>query len=58
MKDLDLYESANIIKYKWQKGVYHLSYMAQLVRHNVLTKEQFHSITGYNYDGISKGTST
>ena len=45
-------ESFDIIKYKWQSGVYGLKEMIDLVNTNTITQEQFSIITGYDYYGI------
>ena len=38
-----------IVKYKWENGIYNLKDMVNLVLKNVITKEQFFSITRYNF---------
>lgn len=38
-----------IIKYKWESGIYNLKDMVDLVLKNVITKEQFFSITRHNF---------
>ena len=40
----------NLIRYKWETGVYGLKEMNQLVEQNVITKEQFFDITRYHYN--------
>ena len=47
-------ESQEIIDYKWQNAVYSLDYMINLVKENILTKEEFFEITRFNYDGLLK----
>lgn len=41
-----------IIKYKWENGSYSLEDMINLVLKNVITEEQFFSITRYNFNGV------
>ena len=38
-----------MVKYKWETGIYNLKDMVNLVLKNVITKEQFFSITRYNF---------
>lgn len=42
-------ESYTLIKYKWDRGVYDLEKMKQLVQKNEITKEEFFEITRYTY---------
>ena len=39
------------IKYFYEMGVYTVENVIQYVKENIITKEQFHFITSYNYDG-------
>lgn len=50
-------ENLNIIKYKYDYGVYTLVELIELVKNDKMTKEEFRWITSYNYDGIIKGRS-
>lgn len=47
-------ENQNLIKYKWESGIYNIKDMINLVKDNVLTKEKFFEITRFSYDGIIK----
>lgn len=47
-------ESYHLIKFKYNKGVYSLEEMCKFVENNLITEEDFHSITGYNYKGIKE----
>ncbi len=47
-------QSVELIKYKWEHGVYKLSYMVSLVYSNVISRDQFFNITGYSFDGVIK----
>lgn len=44
--------SYDLIKYYFEVGVYDLTDMVKCVEKNYITKEQFHSITGYDYNGL------
>lgn len=44
----------NLIKYKWEHGVYKIKDMIQLVNNGTLSKQQFFEITRYDYYGIRK----
>ena len=46
MQDIEL------IRYKWQQGVYDVEDMIDLVCKKIITKDQFFNITRYNFDGI------
>ena len=48
------HESYNLIKYKYEIGVYSLKKMIEFVDAGVITPEQFHYITSYSYEGIKK----
>ncbi|MBP3801368.1 MAG: XkdX family protein [Clostridia bacterium] len=39
------------MKYLYETGVYTIKDVIQYVNENIITKEQFHFITSYNYDG-------
>lgn len=43
-----------LIEYKWEHGVYNLKDMVNLVLKNVITKEQFFSITRYNFQSAKE----
>lgn len=45
-------ESINVIKYKWQNGVYDLKDMIILVKKNMLNEQQFFNITRYKYQSV------
>ena len=47
-------ENYNLIKYKFEMGVYSLEQMCEFVEQNLITEEDFHYITSYNYQGIKK----
>lgn len=47
-------ESYYLIKYKFEMGVYSLEQMCEFVEQNLITEEDFHYITSYNYQGIKK----
>ncbi len=47
-------ENVHLIRYKYEVGVYTLKYVFILVETNQITKEEFHMITGFDYDGIKK----
>lgn len=47
-------ESEHIIKFKYESGVYSLKYVFILVELGVITKDQFHYITTYDYDGVKE----
>ena len=44
----------NLIKYKWENGVYKIEDMIQFVKIGILNKQQFFEITRYDYYGIKK----
>jgi len=50
MKQEDFY----VIKYKYDSRVYSLKYIFDLTTNRQLTKEEFHLITTYNYEGIKE----
>lgn len=45
-------ESYDLIKYKFEMGVYSLEQMYEFVKQNLITEYDFHNITSYNYQGI------
>ena len=47
-------ESFNLIKYKYEAGIYTLRRMVELVDLGWITAEQFHYITSYSYEGVKK----
>ena len=47
-------ESYNLIRYKYEIGVYSLQKMVELVELGWITKEQFHQVTSYSYEGIKE----
>ena len=47
-------ESYNLIRYKYEIGVYSLLKMLELVEIGWITKEQFHQITSYSYEGVKE----
>lgn len=44
----------NLIKYKWQHGIYKIEEMLQFVKTNQITIEEFEDITSLSYKGIKK----
>lgn len=53
-KESEHMESLELIKVKWDFGVYDLDYMMQLVQKKEISKQDFHQITRYNYNGCLK----
>lgn len=47
--------SYNQIKYLYETGCYSAEDVAAYVQMGMLTNDEFHSITGYSYEGIKKG---
>jgi hypothetical protein len=47
-------ESYDLIKYKYEIGVYSLDYLCRLVDTNKISKQEFHMITSYNYTGVKQ----
>ena len=47
-------EDFDLIKYKYEMGVYSLDYMIELVEKDKINTDQFHYITSYSYEGIKK----
>ena len=50
---VDREESEQIIKFKYESGVYSLKYVFILAEMNLITKDQFRYITGYDYEGLN-----
>ena len=50
----DIKENEHIIKFKYDSGIYSLKYVFILVELGTITKEQFHYITTYDYDGVKE----
>lgn len=46
--------SYDLIKYFYEMGVYSVQEMIKYVEDKTITEEEFHIITGYNYQGIKK----
>ena len=47
-------ESLDLVKFKWDAGVYDLSDMCILVDNHIITEEDFHTITRYNYYAVKE----
>lgn len=47
-------ESYDLIKYKFEMGVYSLEQMCEFVEKEWITEHDFHFITTYNYKAIKK----
>lgn len=47
-------ESYYIIKYKYDMGVYTLKQILDFVEEGLLSENDFHIITSYDYQGIKK----
>lgn len=47
-------ESYNLIKYKFEMGVYPIDKMIELVKDNQIIEDEFKFITSYNYKGIKE----
>lgn len=47
-------EQVDVIRWKYDHGIYTLRDVFDLVSFLVITKEQFHSITSFSYDGLKK----
>lgn len=47
-------EKLYLLKSMWEDGVYSLHQIFDMVKENRITKEEFHDITRYNYQGIKK----
>lgn len=44
----------NLIRYKWESGVYELKKMIELVKEGKITQQQFFDITRCNYRGVTQ----
>jgi hypothetical protein len=47
-------EDILLIKYKFESGVYSLRLIFQMVEDDMLTPEEFHFITSFDYYGIKE----
>lgn len=47
-------ESVALIQHKFENGVYSLRQMVEFVEKKWITKDDFHWITSYNYEGVKK----
>ena len=47
-------EEKNLIKYKWDTGVYDLKRMVRLVLNNKISEKQFFNITRYNFKSVKE----
>lgn len=47
-------EKISLLKIMWDYGVYSLQELFDMAKKEKITKEEFHNITGYNYEGIKK----
>lgn len=47
-------DNLELIRFKYEAGVYDLNMMCQLVEDHNITKEEFHDITTYNYEGVKE----
>jgi hypothetical protein len=47
-------ESYDLIKYKFEMGVYSLKEMCNFVKEHKITEQDFHYITSYDYKGIKE----
>lgn len=45
-------EDYDLIVCRWECGAYSLQKMVELVRVGAITKDEFHDITSFNYDGV------
>jgi len=45
-------EKIEVVYYKYSMGIYSLKQLMQLVEKNKLSKDMFHFITTYSYDGL------
>lgn len=50
--DFDKNMSYNLIEHMYHSGVYNIKDVIAYVETGNITKEEFHSITGYNYNGV------
>jgi hypothetical protein len=51
---MEVRESYDLIKSKFEYGVYSLQKMVEFVDKKWITEEQFHWITSYSYRGLKK----
>lgn len=51
---MNINEDFFLIRYKYDEGWYSLNDIFNFVTEGVLEKEDFHLITGYDYDGVKK----
>lgn len=51
---MDNKEKLYLFKVMWNYGVYSLKELFDLIKKEKMTEEEFHDITGYNYQGIKK----
>lgn len=42
----------DLIRYKWECGVYTLEEIVTLVYRNIITEDQFFDITRFNFNGV------
>lgn len=47
-------EDIKLIEYKYNNGIYNLHDVFNLVKEGYLTKEAFHWVTFYSYDGLKR----
>lgn len=45
-------QSFNVIRYKYQHGVYDIDYMMKIVEQNEIDQKDFKEITGMSYLGL------
>lgn len=51
---MEIKESYDLIKHKFESGVYSLQKMVEFVDKKWITEDQFHWITSYSYRGLKK----
>jgi hypothetical protein len=47
-------ENYHLIQFKFEAGVYSLEKMCELVDKKIITEQDFHTITTYNYKAIKR----
>ena len=47
-------EDFEIIKYKYEQGTYSLEDVFWMTTLELISKDEFHKITGYNFEGLKK----
>ena len=47
-------ESYDFIRYKYEIGLYTLKQMVEFVDKKIITPEEFHKITSFNYKGVKE----